>query len=218
MNHRFLPLDDTLYRYVLAHTREHPELAGLRRATQQHPHAGMQISPDQAQLMALLVRLAGATRAIEIGVFTGYSALAVALALPDDGRLLACEVDEAPTRIGRPRWERAGVAHKIDLRIAPALQTLDVFLAGGEEGQWDFAFVDADKAGYDAYYERCLLLLRRGGLMVLDNTLRHGAVARPAQRADVAAMQALNAKVHADDRVDAVLLALGDGVTLVRKR
>lgn len=219
MSDRFLTLDATIYRYVLAHSlRETPEQVELRRLTLAHPHAGMQISPEQGQFMALLATLMGARRAIEIGVFTGYSALCVALALPADGRLLACEIDETPTLVGRPLWERAGVAGKIDLRIAPALETLDARLAAGETGQYDFAFVDADKTGYDAYYERCLQLLRTGGLMVLDNTLRGGEVVRPSGRDDVAALQALNIKVHADERVDMVLLPFSDGVTLARKR
>jgi caffeoyl-CoA O-methyltransferase len=219
MADRFLSLDATTYHYVLEHTlRERPEQAALREATSRHPLAAMQISPEQGQFMAMLATLVGARRAIEVGVFTGYSALCVALALPADGRLLACEIDEAPTRIGRPYWESAGVAGRIDLRIAPALQTLDAELAAGQAGRYDFAFVDADKVGYDAYYERCLALLRAGGLMVLDNTLRGGAVARPAVTPEIEALQALNVKIHRDQRVDMVLLPFSDGVTLARKR
>ena len=216
---RYLKLDDTVYRYVLANTlREHPEQTALRVATSSLPQAGMQISPEQGQFMALLAQLIGARRAIEVGVFTGYSALSVALALPRDGRLLACEIDEEPTLMARPHWERAGVAGKIDLRIAPALQTLDDCLAAGEAGAYDFAFVDADKTAYDDYYERCLRLLRPGGLLVLDNTLRGGAAAHPSDRPDTRAIQALNTKVHLDERVDMVLLPFSDGVTLARKR
>jgi caffeoyl-CoA O-methyltransferase len=219
MADRFLSLDATTYRYVLAHTlRELPEQAALREATRRHPHAAMQISPEQGQFMAMLATLVGARRAIEVGVFTGYSALCVALALPADGRLLACEIDEAPTRVGRPFWQSAGVASRLDLRIAAALQTLDAALAAGEAGSYDFAFVDADKVGYDAYYERCLALLRAGGLMVLDNTLRGGAVAHPAATPEIEALQALNVKIHRDERVDMVLLPFSDGVTLARKR
>jgi caffeoyl-CoA O-methyltransferase len=219
MADRFLSLDATTYHYVLEHTlRERPEQAALREATSRHPLAAMQISPEQGQFMAMLATLVGARRAIEVGVFTGYSALCVALALPADGRLLACEIDETPTRIGRPYWESAGVAGRIDLRIAPALQTLDAELAAGQAGRYDFAFVDADKVGYDAYYERCLALLRAGGLMVLDNTLRGGAVARPAVTPEIEALQALNVKIHRDQRVDMVLLPFSDGVTLARKR
>lgn len=218
MGLRFLEVDETLYRYVLEHSlREHPEQAALRAATLGVPHSAMQIAPEQGQFMAMLVRLIGAQHAIEVGVFTGYSALSVALALPEGGRLLACEIDETPTLVGRPFWERAGIAHKIDLRIAPALQTLDECVAAGEAGHYDFAFIDADKTGYDAYYERCLHLLRPGGLMVIDNTLRGGSVARPSTRDDVIALQALNIKLHRDVRVDMVLLPFSDGVTLARK-
>lgn len=219
MEDRILPLDAALYRYVLDHSlREHPEQSALREATRRVPHAGMQIAPEQGQLMALLVRLIGARRAIEVGVFTGYSALTVALALPADGRLLACDIDDAMPRIALPFWQRAGVAGKIDLRIAPALRTLDACLAAGEAGIYDFAFIDADKTGYDAYYERCLRLVRAGGLIVVDNTLRHGRVARPAASRDTLAVQALNDKLHRDERIDLALLPFSDGVTLARKR
>jgi caffeoyl-CoA O-methyltransferase len=186
----------------------------LREATRDHPHAGMQISPDQGQLMALLVRLMGARRTIEIGVFTGYSALAVALALPPDGRILACDISEEFTAIGRPFWQRAAVAQKIDLVLAPAMATLDARAAGGEAGTYDFAFIDADKVNYDGYYERCLQLVRAGGLIAVDNVLWSGRVAGPAQDA----LQRFNRKLHADERVDLSLLPVGDGLTLARKR
>jgi len=216
---RTLNLDPTLYRYVLDHSvREHPAQAALREATLAVPHHGMQIGPDQGQFMALLVKLLGARRTIEIGVYTGYSALAVALGLPDDGRVLACDISEDYTAVGRPFWAQAGVAHKIDLRIAPALRTLDAELAAGRAGQYDFAFIDADKTGYDAYYERCLQLLRPGGLIAIDNTLWSGSVARPADSEDTAALQALNDKLHHDERVDLSLLSVGDGLTLAWKR
>jgi predicted O-methyltransferase YrrM len=219
MELRYLKLDDTIYRYVLDHSlREHPEQTALRAATRDLPHAVMQISPEQGQFMALLAQLVGARRAIEVGVFTGYSALCVALALPPGGTLLACEIDQAPTRIARPHWERAGVASRIDLRIGPASKTLQSCIDAGEGGSFDFAFVDADKTGYDTYYEQCLQLLRPGGLLVLDNTLRSGSVARRSDSADTRAIQALNVKVHADARVDMVLLPFSDGVTLARKR
>jgi caffeoyl-CoA O-methyltransferase len=178
----------------------------------------MQISPDQGQFMALLVRLMGARRTIEIGVFTGYSALTVALALPEDGRVLACDISDDYTQVGRPFWQQAGVAHKIDLRLAPALETLDAQIAEGAIGQYDFAFIDADKTGYDAYYERCLQLVRRGGLIAIDNTLWSGSVARPAKDADTLALQQLNTKLLDDQRIDLSLLAIGDGLTLARKR
>ena len=219
MPRRSLQVDDVLYQYVMDQSiREHPAQTALRAATASHPYAGMQISPDQGQFMALLVKLLGARRAIEVGVFTGYSALSVALALPDDGRVLACDISDEYTRVGRPYWQQAGVAHKIDLRLAPALETLDAQLAAGAAGQYDFAFIDADKTGYDAYYERCLQLLRAGGLIAIDNTLWSGSVAQPAKDADTAALQQLNAKLHQDQRVDMSLLTLGDGLTLARKR
>jgi predicted O-methyltransferase YrrM len=220
MTARHLAIDDTLNAYLLAHgVREHPAQTALREATRDHPHAGMQIGPEQGQLMALLVKLIGARRAIEIGTFTGYSALTVALALPDDGRLLACDISDEYTAVGRPYWEAAGVAHKIELVLAPALQTLDARLAAGQAGRYDFAFIDADKAAYDAYFERCLKLLRPGGLIAIDNVLWSGAVARPAAAddADTVALQALNVKLHRDARVDIVMLPVGDGVTLARK-
>jgi caffeoyl-CoA O-methyltransferase len=219
MPNRALKLDDTLYDYLIAQSlREHPAQAGLREATRAQPYSGMQITPEQGQLMALLVRLIGARRCIEVGVYTGYSALSVALALPDDGRILACDVSESFTSVGRPFWAAAGVAHKIDLRLAPALETLDAQLAAGEAGRFDFAFIDADKASYDCYYERCLRLLRPGGLIVLDNVLWSGDVARPSTDTDTLALQALNTKLHGDERVDLSMLAIGDGVSLARKR
>ncbi|HEX6018957.1 MAG TPA: class I SAM-dependent methyltransferase [Burkholderiaceae bacterium] len=211
-------IDDRALRYVLARSREHPVLAALREATRSHPQAAMQIGVDQGALLALLVKLIGARRTIEIGTFTGYSALVVALALPDDGRLLACDVSDEYTRIGAPFWQRAGVAHKIELVLAPALTTLDKRLAVGEAGAYDFAFIDADKTEYDGYYERCLQLLRPGGLIALDNMLWGGAVAQRSTDAETLALQALNDKLLRDERVDTALLTVGDGVALVRKR
>jgi caffeoyl-CoA O-methyltransferase len=219
MSLRSLNLDETLYQYLLDHSlREHPEQLALREATRTHPHAQMQISPEQGQFMALLVKLIGARRCIEVGVFTGYSTLSVALALPDEGRVLACDISDEFTAVGKPFWQRAGVAHKIELRLAPALQTLDACLANGEAGHYDFAFIDADKTGYDGYYERCLQLLRPGGLVAIDNVLWGGAVAHPADSADTRALQALNDKLHRDERIDLSMLPLGDGVSLARKR
>lgn len=219
MTNKTLSLDDTLYRYVLEHSlREHPEQAALRNETARHPLANMEIAPEQGQFMALLVKLIGARNALEIGTFTGYSALSVALALPQDGHLLACDINREYTDIAMPYWTRAGVAHKIDLVIAPARETLDARLAAGEAGYYDFAFIDADKTGYDAYYERCLKLLRYGGLIMIDNALWNGAVARPSQDADTRALQALNDKLHTDQRIDYSLLPVADGIGLARKR
>jgi caffeoyl-CoA O-methyltransferase len=212
-------LDDALHRYLVEHSvREHPAQVALRAATASHAHAGMQISPDQGQFMALLVKLLGARRTLEVGVFTGYSALSVALALPDDGRLLACDISDEYTRVGRPYWQQAGVAHKIELRLAPAAESLDAELAAGGAGRYDFAFIDADKTAYDGYYERCLQLLRAGGLLAIDNTLWGGSVVRTAQDDDTAALQRLNDKLHRDARIDLSLLPIGDGLTLARKR
>lgn len=219
MANRTLTLDDTLYQYVLDHSiREHPAQTALRAATASHPLSRMQISPEQGQFMALLVKLMGARRTLEIGVFTGYSALSVALALPAHGHLLACDLSDDYTRIGQPYWEQAGVAGKIELCLGPALATLDARLAAGEAGQYDFAFIDADKVSYDGYYERCLQLVRGGGLIAIDNTLWDGQVAAPATTPDTAALQALNIKLHADTRIDLSLLPLSDGLTLARKR
>ncbi|MGH8114656.1 MAG: class I SAM-dependent methyltransferase [Rhodanobacteraceae bacterium] len=219
MSRRTINLDDRLYQYLLDHTlHEHPEQTALREATARYPRGGMQISPEQGQFMSLLVKLIGARRTIEIGTFTGYSALTVALALPKDGRVLACDVSEEYTSVGKPYWQRAGVSEKIELIIAPANETLDDRLAAGEAGRYDFAFIDADKTNYDGYYERCLTLTRQGGLLAFDNTLWSGDVARPAQDDDTRALQALNDKLHQDERIDMALLPIGDGLTLATKR
>jgi caffeoyl-CoA O-methyltransferase len=219
MTNHTLNIDDHLYQYILdVSLREHPVLAELREVTRSQPRAGMQISPEQGQFMAMLIKLIGARQTLEIGVFTGYSALATALALPPDGRIIACDVNAEFTAIGRRHWQKAGVADKIDLRLAPAIDTLDALIAEGRSGSFDFAFIDADKTNYDNYYERCLQLLRVGGLIAIDNVLWDGEVARPAQDADTAALQALNIKLHVDERVDLSLLSIADGVTLARKR
>lgn len=214
----FLP--ENLQRYIDATTlRDLPVLRDLREETAKQPHAGMQTGADQVQFLHLLVRLIGARRCIEVGVFTGYSSLGVALALPEDGRIVACDVSEEYTAIARRYWERAGVAEKIDLYLAPATQTLDNLLRGGEAGRYDFAYIDADKTGYDAYYERCLQLLRPNGLLTIDNVLWSGEVANAATSdPDTLALRALNEKIGKDDRVDASLLPIGDGLMVVRKR
>ncbi|TAN04125.1 MAG: SAM-dependent methyltransferase [Rhodanobacteraceae bacterium] len=219
MSNRTLNLDDTLYDYLLTHSlREHPEQTALREATRKHPHGEMQISPEQGQFMQLLVKLIGARHTIEVGTFTGYSALTVALALPADGRILACDISDEYTSIGKPYWRRAGVADKIELVIAPARQTLDARLAAGGAAHYDFAFIDADKSGYDGYYERCLQLVRTGGLIAFDNTLWSGEVAKSGGDADTLALKALNDKLHHDERIDMAMLPIGDGLTLARKR
>ena len=220
MSRRTLALNDRVHDYVVRHNREHPELAKLREETAAHPRASMQISPEQGALLQMLVKLTGARRTIEIGVFTGYSALAVALALPADGRILACDVSDEFTRIARPYWQRAGVAAKIDLVLEPALHTLDARLVTGEAGYYDFAFIDADKVCYDGYYERCLKLLRTGGLIAIDNVLWGGRVAYAdvaSDDADTAALQRLNDKLQSDERIELAFLPIGDGLTLARK-
>ena len=220
MSRQSIQLTEELYGYLLDVSLREPEvLRRLRAETARHPKAEMQIAPEQGQFMALLARLLGARRALEVGTFTGSSALAVARALPDDGTLVACDVSEDYTAVARRYWQEAGVAHKIDLRIAPAVETLDALLAEGQAATFDFAFIDADKTGYDAYYERTLRLLRPGGLAVLDNMLQAGRVLDAhTGHAGVNAIRALNEKLRTDDRVDLSLLPVADGLTLARKR
>jgi predicted O-methyltransferase YrrM len=220
MSVRTLPLDDRLYDYLLRHSLREPEaLAKLRAETASHPKVNMQIAPEQGQFMQMLVRLTGARRAIEVGVFTGYSSLAVMLAMPPDGQLLACDISEEYTAIARRHWRAAGVDDRIELVIAPAKATLDARLAAGEAGQYDFAFIDADKSGYLGYYERLVQLVRPGGLIVVDNTLWSGDVADPANRdPDTVALREFNDVLLADQRIELSLLPLGDGLTLARRR
>ena len=220
MSRQSIQLTEALYGYLLDVSLREPEvMRRLRAETARHPKAQMQIAPEQGQFMALLARLLGARRALEVGTFTGYSALAVARALPDDGTLVACDVSEDYTAVAHRYWQEAGVAHKIDLRIAPALETLDALLAEGQAATFDFAFIDADKTGYDAYYERTLRLLRPGGLAVLDNMLQAGRVVDAhTDHAGVQAIRALNEKLRTDDRIDLSLLPVADGLTLARKR
>ena len=217
---RRLPLDERLYRYLVEHSvREPAVLRELREETAKLPMAGMQIGPDQGQLMALLVKLMGAKRCLEVGVFTGYSSLAVALALPSDGTLIACDVSEEWTAIARRYWEKAGVARKIDLRLGEGLATLDALRAEGGDGRFDFAFIDADKGNYLAYYERCLGLVRRGGLIAVDNTLWSGEVANPGnEKSDTVSLRRFNEALHRDERIDLAMLTVGDGVTLALKK
>jgi predicted O-methyltransferase YrrM len=206
--------------YVLQYgTREPDVLARLRKETESLPQHRMQIPPEQGALLAMLVELLGARRCIEVGTFTGYSSTAVALALPPDGRLVCCDVSEEWTSIAHRYWGEAGVADKIDLRIAPAAETLDGLLEGGEEGAFDLAFVDADKRGYDRYYEQLLRLVRPGGLIVFDNTLWGGDVLdEDTDDTDTKALRALNVKLAADERISLCLLPVADGVTLARRR
>lgn len=220
MTARTLPLDDRLQRYIVAHgARESAVQRELRRITQRMPRSSMQIGAEQGALLQLLVRVMRARRCLEIGTFTGYSALAVALALPKDGRVVCCDVSEAWTAIARRYWRKAGVAGKIELRMAPALQTLDALLGQGKAGKFDFAFIDADKANYAGYYERCLKLVRRGGLIAVDNTLWGGSVVDARDKTvDARAIRAFNRKLIADRRVDLALLPVGDGLTLAIRR
>jgi caffeoyl-CoA O-methyltransferase len=214
-----LPASDALFDYIVrVGAREHPVLRRCREETARHPHAGMQIGPDQGGVMALLAQLTGAKRYLEIGTFTGYSALAVALAVPPDGQLVCCDVSKEYTDLARGYWQEAGVAAKIDLRLGPALETLDRMIADGEK-PFDFAFIDADKPRYDAYYERVLKLMRTGGLIALDNMLWSGEVADFSNNDETTVvLRTLNQKIHDDPRVDMAMLALGDGVMLARKR
>jgi len=217
---RTLPLDDRLQRYVAAHgVRETTLQRELRRITQRMPRASMQIGAVQGALLQVLVRATGARRCLEIGTFTGYSALAVALALPRDARIVCCDVSEEWTAIARRYWKRAGVAAKVDLRIAPALETLAALLKQGKAGKFDFAFIDADKANYANYYERCLKLVRRGGLIAVDNTLWGGSVVdRRNRTVDTRAIRAFNRKLIRDRRVDIALVPVGDGLSLAVRR
>lgn len=220
MSRRTITLTEPLYEYLLGVSlREADILKELREETARHSRATMQIAPDQGQFMAFLVRLMGARKTIEVGVFTGYSSLSVAMALPEDGHMIACDVSEEFTSVARGYWRKAGVEHKIDLRIAPAIETLNALLEEGQEGSIDFGFVDADKESYEDYVERILRLLRPGGLMLLDNVLRNGEVADPSiTNSATTAIRALNAKLHHDPRIDLSMVPIGDGLTLARKR
>lgn len=219
MSKKTLDLDNQLYNYLLSVSLREPEiLRQLRQETNSHPSAGMQIAPEQGQFMALLVQLLGATKTLEVGVFTGYSSLCVALALPPHGKTIACDVSEEYTSVARRYWQKAGVADKIELRLAPALDTLDRLLAEGQAETFDFAFIDADKGNYEQYYERSLQLVRPGGLIAIDNVLWGGKVAAPQfQDNSTLAIRALNQKLHQDERITLSLVPIADGLTLALK-
>ncbi|MBO1347673.1 MAG: class I SAM-dependent methyltransferase [Hormoscilla sp. GUM202] len=220
MSHKTLGLDSQLYNYLLSSSLREPEiLRQLRWQTASHRMARMQIAPEQGQFMVLLVQLIGAKKTLEVGVFTGYSTLAVALALPPDGKIIACDVNQEYTDIAQQSWQAAGVANMIDLRISPALETLDRLLANGEAQTFDFAFIDADKENYQGYYERSLQLLRTGGLMAIDNVLWGGRVSNPEVAArHTQAIRAFNHKLHQDERVTISMVPIADGLTLALKR
>ena len=213
-------LTPVLREYLLSVSLREPEiLRRLREETANHPLARMQIAPEQGQFMRLLLQLLGARRVLEVGVFTGYSSLSAALALPADGRLVACDVSEEFTSIARRYWAEAGVADRITLHLAPATETLTRLIRDGSEGTFDFAFIDADKSNYDAYYEGALRLLRPGGLIAIDNVLWSGRVADASNTdADTVALRNLNQKLHSDERVSLSMLPLADGLTLALKR
>lgn len=221
MSNQSIGLSDRLYEYLIANSVREPEIfRQLREETANHPLANMQISPEQGQLMGLLVQLIGAKKCLEIGVFTGYSSLIVASNLPEDGKLIACDVSAEFTAIASKYWQLAGVSHKIDLKIAPALDTLDRLLTNGEAGTFDFAFIDADKNNYAAYYARCLELVRQNGLILVDNVLWYGRVVDPTMNDDkrTQAIKQLNHQIYHDDRVQISLIPIGDGLTIARKK
>jgi caffeoyl-CoA O-methyltransferase len=217
---RHFSFDEPTYQYLVkTSVRETDVARRLREETQQLPMAQMQIGPDQGQFLQLLVQLIRAQKTLEVGVFTGYSALWVAAALPDEGKIVACDVSEEYTAVARRYWKEAGVDHKIDLRLRPALETLDELLAQGGASTFDFAFIDADKSNYDNYYERALQLIRTGGLIAVDNTIWSGRVANPNESdTDTVAIRKLNEKLHRDERVALSMLTVGDGLTLAMKR
>lgn len=211
-------IDPPVIDYILSHSIREPDiLARLHKETSSHPLSRFQIPPEQGQLMRVLLRIAGARRVMEVGVFTGYSSLSMALALPPDGQIIACDISDEYTQVARRYWAEAGVADKIDLRLGPAKETLDKLIAAGE-APFDFAFIDADKTGYPGYYEQCLKLVRTGGVIALDNMLSRGRVIADPDSDDIAAIQKMNELIHHDHRVEAILLPIGDGMTIAVKR
>jgi predicted O-methyltransferase YrrM len=220
MSNRSIGLSEELHAYLVKVGVREPEvLAQLRAETASLPQAGMQIAPEEGALLAMLVRLTGATRCLEIGTFTGYSSTAMALALPPEGRMVCCDVSREWTDIARRAWASAGVDDRIELRLGPATETLETLLAEGGGGTFDLAFIDADKVNYDAYLETCLRLVRRGGVITIDNVLWSGRVADPSvDDPDTVAIRALNAKLAVDERVDVAMLPVADGLTLARVR
>jgi predicted O-methyltransferase YrrM len=219
VSNKTLFLTEGLYDYLRSVSlRDRDILRRLREETSRDPMAMMQVSPEQGQLMALLIKLMGVTKALEVGVYTGYSSLCVALALPTKGRLIACDISQAWTAVARRYWEEAGVSHKVVLHLAPALETMDGLLARGQGESFDFCFIDADKQNVDAYYERSLRLLRPGGLVAIDNVLWSGKVADPERMdPDTLAIRALNEKLKDDDRIALSMIPIGDGLTLALK-
>ncbi len=220
MSNQTLNLTPKLYQYLLSVSlHEAPVLKSLREETSRLSGHKMQISPEQGQFMALLIELIGAKKTLEVGVYTGYSSLAVALALPADGRITACDINTESSDIAKSFWQKAGVMEKIELKIAPALETLDQLIAEGESNTFDFIFIDADKQNYSNYYERSLSLVRPGGLILIDNVLWSGHVADSTNNdMQTEAIRQLNQKIFEDTRISMSLLPLGDGLTLVRKR
>jgi predicted O-methyltransferase YrrM len=213
-------LGESLYEYLLSHgVREHPVLSALREETARLPNGQMQTDAEEVALLAMLVRAIGARRILEVGTFTGYSSTGMALAMPPDGTMVCCDVSEEWTDVARRAWADAGVADRIELRLGPALETLDGMIAAGEEGSFDLAYIDADKPNYPNYYERALRLVRPGGMIAIDNVLWHGRVADLAdQDPSTVAIRGLNEQIAADQRVDEVLVPIGDGLMLARRR
>ena len=219
MSSGILSYTSSLRQYVWQYgLREHPALKELRTETEKLPSSMMQICPEQGALMGNLIRLIAAKKTIEVGTYTGYSAMAVALALPDDGEVVACDVSEEWTSVAKKAWEKAGIANKIDLQLAPASNTLDALLAEGKEGSFDFAFIDADKTNYQIYYEQCFKLIRQGGVIVIDNVLWGGAVTDSNRNdADTEAIRDLNQFIATDERVSISMIPVGDGLTVAVK-